>query len=182
MLPGFWGLRSSATLYQKGLRPDLPVFDPVSCLSLGLIKDPTSQGGAGMNEIMDGICSARACHSVRIEWQELSSPFSLGRAVTISGSIPGLGHRDAQRLDATAQVRMGAGHFGESPPRSLLTSSGLEESFCKNFLVRKISPELTFAANPHLFAEEDWPWVTSVPIFLYFICGTLAPACFISST
>ena len=24
--------------------------------------------------------------------------------------------------------------------------------------LRKISPELTFAANPPLFAEEDWPW------------------------
>ena len=25
------------------------------------------------------------------------------------------------------------------------------------FCLRKISPELTFAANPPLFAEEDWP-------------------------
>ena len=26
------------------------------------------------------------------------------------------------------------------------------------FFLRKISPELTSAANPPLFAEEDWPW------------------------
>ena len=25
------------------------------------------------------------------------------------------------------------------------------------FFLRKISPELTFTANPPLFAEEDWP-------------------------
>ena len=25
------------------------------------------------------------------------------------------------------------------------------------FFLRKISPELTSAANPPLFAEEDWP-------------------------
>ena len=25
------------------------------------------------------------------------------------------------------------------------------------FILSKISPELTFAANPLLFAEEDWP-------------------------
>ena len=28
----------------------------------------------------------------------------------------------------------------------------------KNFFLRKISPELTSATNPPLFAEEDWPW------------------------
>ena len=39
------------------------------------------------------------------------------------------------------------------------------------FFLRKISPELT-AANPPLFAEEDWAELTSMPIFLYFICGT----------
>ena len=39
------------------------------------------------------------------------------------------------------------------------------------FFLRKISPELT-AANPPLFAEEDWPWANIVPILLYFICGT----------
>ena len=25
------------------------------------------------------------------------------------------------------------------------------------FFLRKISPELTYAANPRLFAEQDWP-------------------------
>ena len=38
------------------------------------------------------------------------------------------------------------------------------------FLLRKISPELT-AANPPLFAEEDWPWANICahlpPLFLY---------------
>ena len=38
------------------------------------------------------------------------------------------------------------------------------------FFLRKISPELT-TANPPLFAEEACPELTSVPIFLYFICG-----------
>ena len=28
------------------------------------------------------------------------------------------------------------------------------------FLKKKISPELTSAANPPLFAEEDWPWAS----------------------
>ena len=28
----------------------------------------------------------------------------------------------------------------------------------KAFLLRKISPELTSAANLPLFTEEDWPW------------------------
>ena len=27
-----------------------------------------------------------------------------------------------------------------------------------SFFLRKISPELTSASNPPLFAEEDWPW------------------------
>ena len=38
------------------------------------------------------------------------------------------------------------------------------------YFLRKISPELTSAASPPLFAEEDWPW-TSMPISLYVICG-----------
>ena len=40
--------------------------------------------------------------------------------------------------------------------------------------LRKISPELTSAVNPSLFAEEDQPWANihaSMPIFLHFICG-----------
>ena len=37
--------------------------------------------------------------------------------------------------------------------------------------LRKFSPELT-TANPPLFAEEEWPELTSVPILLYFLCGT----------
>ena len=45
------------------------------------------------------------------------------------------------------------------------------------FFLRKISPELTSAANPPLFAEEDsGPELTFTPIFLYFICGTPAIA------
>ena len=44
------------------------------------------------------------------------------------------------------------------------------------FFLRKVSPELTSAANPPLFAEEDWPWTNIVPIFLYFICGMPATA------
>ena len=40
------------------------------------------------------------------------------------------------------------------------------------FFLRKISPELTFAANHPLFAEEDWPWANICAIFLCFICGT----------
>ena len=42
--------------------------------------------------------------------------------------------------------------------------------------LRKTSPELTSVANPPIFAEEDWPWAISVPIFLYLICGTPATA------
>ena len=37
----------------------------------------------------------------------------------------------------------------------------------ESFFLRKISPELTSAANPPLFAEEDWPWANIQPIFLY---------------
>ena len=39
-----------------------------------LTEDPTSQGVVGTNEIMNGLRSARASHTMRIEWQELSSP------------------------------------------------------------------------------------------------------------
>lgn len=35
-----------------------------------------------------------------------------------------------------------------------------------------MSPELTSAANLPLFADKPGPELTSVPIFLYFICGT----------
>ena len=38
--------------------------------------------------------------------------------------------------------------------------------------LRKISPEVTSATNPLLFAEEDWPGANIVPIVLYFISGT----------
>ena len=36
----------------------------------------------------------------------------------------------------------------------------LAPMLCSNFFffLRKISPELTSATNPPLFAEEDWPW------------------------
>ena len=33
-----------------------------------------------------------------------------------------------------------------------------KNSFLFFLFLRKISPELTSAANPPLFAEEDWPW------------------------
>ena len=39
-------------------------------------------------------------------------------------------------------------------------------------VLRKISPEPTSAANPPLFAEEAGPELTSMTIFLYFVCGT----------
>ena len=40
------------------------------------------------------------------------------------------------------------------------------------FFLRKISPELTSAANPPLFLlRKTGPELTSVPIFLHFICG-----------
>ena len=49
--------------------------------------------------------------------------------------------------------------------------------FCFIYLfLRKISPELTSAANPPLFAMENWSWAKSMPIFLYFICGMPATA------
>src|SRR3712207_5546967 len=45
------------------------------------------------------------------------------------------------------------------------------------FFLRKISPELTSAANPPLFLlRKIGPELTSVPIFLYFICGMPATA------
>ena len=51
------------------------------------------------------------------------------------------------------------------------------EEPCHIFLfLRKIIPELTSAANPPLFSEEDWPWVNIVPIFLYFIYRMAATA------
>ena len=45
----------------------------------------------------------------------------------------------------------------------------------------KISPELTSAANPPLFAKKTGPELTSVPIFLYFKCQTPATAWLIKS-
>ena len=40
------------------------------------------------------------------------------------------------------------------------------------FFLRKISPELTYAANPPSFLlSKTGPELTSGPIFLYFICG-----------
>ena len=36
----------------------------------------------------------------------------------------------------------------------IIWSSSSSSSF---FFLRKISPELTYAANHSLFAEEDWP-------------------------
>ena len=40
------------------------------------------------------------------------------------------------------------------------------------FFLRKISPELTSAANPPLFLlRKTGPELTSVPILLYFMCG-----------
>ena len=42
------------------------------------------------------------------------------------------------------------------------------------FSLRKISPELTSIANlPLLLLEEDYLELTSMPIFLYFICRLL---------
>ena len=37
--------------------------------------------------------------------------------------------------------------------------------------LRKISPELTSAAKPPLFPEEDWPWANIRACFFYFIYG-----------
>src|SRR3712207_5367483 len=51
------------------------------------------------------------------------------------------------------------------------------------FFLRKISPELTTASPPFLLRKTG-PELTSVPIFLYFICGTptkarLAKRCYV---
>ena len=44
--------------------------------------------------------------------------------------------------------------------------------------LRKISPELTSAANPPLFAEEDWPWakirVHLPPLYMWDACHSMA--------
>ena len=40
------------------------------------------------------------------------------------------------------------------------------------FFGGKISPELRSPANPPFFAEDHCPELRSVPIFLYFMCGT----------
>ena len=37
------------------------------------------------------------------------------------------------------------------------SSKELSQMLTFFFFLRKISPELTSAANPPLFAEEDWP-------------------------
>ena len=48
-------------------------------------------------------------------------------------------------------------------------------SFSFLFFLRKISPELTSAANPPLLLlRKVGPELTSMPIFFYFICGTPA--------
>ena len=49
-----------------------------------------------------------------------------------------------------------------------------EISFILLFFLRKISPELTSAANPPLLLRKHDPELTSVPIFLYFIRGMTA--------
>ena len=41
------------------------------------------------------------------------------------------------------------------------------------FVLRKINPELTSAANPPIFAEEDWPWAnTRVHLLLFYMWDT----------
>ena len=42
-----------------------------------------------------------------------------------------------------------------------------------NFFWSKISPELTSAANPPLFAEEDWPWPNILAHLCLFYVGCL---------
>ena len=41
--------------------------------------------------------------------------------------------------------------------QTIARTSGLKSVFFCFFFLRKISPELTSAANPPLFAEEAWP-------------------------
>ena len=44
------------------------------------------------------------------------------------------------------------------------------------FLKKKISPELTTASPPLFLLRKPGPELTSMPIFLHFICGTPATA------
>ena len=50
--------------------------------------------------------------------------------------------------------------------------------FTFNFLKKKISPELTSATNPLLFAEEDWAWANShahLPLlYMWDACHSMA--------
>ena len=54
-------------------------------------------------------------------------------------------------------------------------TEGLKELF---FFLRKISPELTSATNPPLFAEEDWPWANNhahLPLlYMWDACHSMA--------
>ena len=63
-------------------------------------------------------------------------------------------------------------HFRDTTPLSSGTLHCQDANYQTPAILffRKISPELT-AANPPLFAKEDCPELTSVPIFLYFVRG-----------
>ena len=50
------------------------------------------------------------------------------------------------------------------------------------FFLRKISPELTTASPPHFLLRKPGPELTPVPIFLYFIRGTLSTAWLLPSS
>ena len=48
---------------------------------------------------------------------------------------------------------------------------GKEKEESRFFFLRKISPELTTASPPRFLLRKPGPELTSLPIFLYFICG-----------
>ena len=52
------------------------------------------------------------------------------------------------------RVRTGRGTFWDMKGNVRFLEEGSLSEF---FFLRRISPELTSAANPPLFAEEDWP-------------------------
>ena len=62
------------------------------------------------------------------------------------------GNNQTKKLGREAQAPKEAG----SPPckGTVVREEDVPAGF---FFLRKISPELTSAANPPLFAEEDWP-------------------------
>ena len=123
--------------------------------------------GSGLSMAFLGLKRASPWSHFSIHLMDTPVALLTLKADYVSASAPTDDHPGNSRAWALCNLPHWPPFISPCMPQQLLFVFSLFLSF---FVLRKISPELTSATNPLLFAEEDWPWANIcvyLPLLLY---------------